>query len=106
MAATHPARRGVDPMTLPHDTDRLLTIGTGHVPPEANDDDRWALVPADPVECGWWLYVPSEAAANGLIGEMPLPVQIIICFARRLGCRYVHIDQDGPELAELDWWDW
>ncbi|MGH9129007.1 MAG: hypothetical protein ACRDY2_08585 [Acidimicrobiales bacterium] len=94
-----PAERGTPEIS------HLLTLGTGHVPPEANDDDWWANVPASPVEQGWWVYVPTHSF-DGVLPDMPGPIRDILLAARRLGCAYVHLDVGGPQFAELDWWEW
>ncbi len=102
---TAPARKGVaaHQAQVP-DIAHHLTISCGHVPPEANDDAWWDTVPSEPVEAGWWLYVPTHSFAS-VIGDMPPAVRDILLLARRLGCAYVHIDRDGNQQPELDWWD-
>lgn len=93
-------------------TDRCLTLSISHIRPSTGALlDEWAeRVPDDrPLgigDTGFGWFVRTSAVECSVVDPMPDELAAVLGFARRQGCRYLLIDRDGDELAELDCFDW
>ena len=84
----------------------VLDVSTAHISRAGADvlesgAHDIAAVYTDPF--GWWIYADHDpesvyATVEGLLGVMQR--------AKSLGCRYVRLDTDGPELSGLPAWEW
>lgn len=79
----------------------MLTVSTGHVRPSTAaylDDAPFAVFRKG--DYGWLVYVTDERP-----DLMPDELWPIIELAREKGCVWLTLDNDGPRVAELPWFE-
>ena len=93
-------------MSTANNVFRVLDVSTSHISRdgaavlESGTHDIAATFVDD---FGWWIYAEHDPvsvydAVEGLPGVMR--------HARQLGCRYVRLDCDGPDVESLPAWEW
>lgn len=86
---------------------KFLCLSTGHLPENAydmlRDDDELTIDAA-----GAWLWVPDDPRESAEVGRETYWPEVLTVqlFARRLGCDYVLLDQDGPVTEGLPVYGW
>ena len=93
------------------ETDRFVTISTGHVSHETGQmlDDtepaKWPCVGGSYADYGWFVYAHEE---NCGIGDQCIPDDLfaVMVWARKNGASHVLLDRDGDRIDDLEWFDW
>lgn len=92
----------------------ILDISTAHVRKETAELlDAITMTGIDaPViahakgEYGWLVYVSDDPSAQPNWSRVPVELQRLILFARRMGCDWIMFDRDGVVLEDFETWDW
>jgi len=93
-----------------YEIEKTLVVSTAHMSPtdmeHLSDEDHCHFAT---VSTGYLLvYLGEKGSENDKLKGLENPESFgkIIKTARRLGCTWVKLDQDGPQYEEFDTYDW
>lgn len=95
------------------ETYSTLYISTCHITQEASEWlTKAGIAAADPEQGAVPYHMATHAygylvwAADEFADEVPQCVIDVCEFAKKHGCTWINIDQDGPEYSDLPHFDW
>jgi len=90
---------------------KMLILSTSHLPEDVLDNlDIAPGVIAYQNEYGAFVWVSSvedlTLSISAFTVGIPAELAIVFDYARKLDCKYIKFDRDGPVMSELSTWDW
>ena len=90
--------------------EKMLTISTGHVTHETAKLLASDAIPSTTVfakgEYGWLIYIPDVMVDYVMPEHRPAELHAAMFLAHKLGCVWLVLDCDAPEIEELPTFKW